>query len=127
MLAARVILGVIGTLYGLVGLWCAVKPEDTAKSIGFTGLEPGGRSEYLAVYGGLQLGLALVYLAAALRPEYTRAGLGVCILTHAAMVACRGLGYATISGLGTGTLIFVGIETLFLILGLAGWMLIRGS
>lgn len=53
-------------LYVGFAAWCSLSPAATARAAGFVELTAGGRSEYLVVYGGLQLGLGFVfaYLAA---------------------------------------------------------------
>jgi hypothetical protein len=48
-------------LYLLFALWCTASPWKTSANIGFTALSAGGRSEYLVIYGGLQLGLAAIF------------------------------------------------------------------
>ena len=48
-------------LYLVFAAWCTLSPWRTATNIGYTALSAGGRSEYLVIYGGLQLGLALIF------------------------------------------------------------------
>jgi len=48
-------------IYAVFALWCTVSPWRTAAAVGYPALDAGGRSEYLVVYGGLQLGLALIF------------------------------------------------------------------
>jgi hypothetical protein len=48
-------------LYALFAAWCTLSPGRTATNIGYTTLSPSGRTEYLVVYGGLQLGLAIIF------------------------------------------------------------------
>ena len=48
-------------LYALFALWCTLRHEATARAVGFVLPEPSGHSEYLVVFGGLQVGLAMFY------------------------------------------------------------------
>jgi hypothetical protein len=82
-------LAVVGLAYWALAVWCAVLPETTSASVGFD-LRPGsGQSEYLTVYGGLEFGLGLVFLAPLWRPEMTRFSLLTCLAIHASLVAFR--------------------------------------
>ncbi|MEO6876823.1 MAG: DUF4345 domain-containing protein [Opitutaceae bacterium] len=76
-------------LYAALAVFCTVRLTQTARAIGFTELTAGGHSEYLVVYGGLQLGLALFYFAAGRDPEYFRIGILFSLLLYAPMVGYR--------------------------------------
>ena len=54
-------------LYAAFGLMCLVRPQSTAKTLGFEALAPHGLVEYLAVYGGMQLGFAAFFALGAVR------------------------------------------------------------
>ena len=76
-------------LYALFALWCTLAPGPTAGAIGYTTLTAGGRSEYLVVYGGLELGLAIAFWMLARNPAWNRAGLVVAAALYAPIVAYR--------------------------------------
>lgn len=58
--------------------------------MGYSTLSSGGRSEYLVVYGGLQLGLALIYLALARGDAaLVRFGVVASVCLYAPIVAYR--------------------------------------
>lgn len=62
-----------GFLYLVSGLWCVFQAELAAKFLGFelaTGL---GKSEFLSVYGGLQLGIGIAMLVSSFKAEYLEA------------------------------------------------------
>ena len=81
----RIYLAIVGVLYLLLALWCAMQPSKTATSIGLE-LRPGsGQSEYFTVYGGLQLALGLVFLIPLIRPEFLSASLMTCLLVHGSL------------------------------------------
>ena len=76
-------------LYVVFALWCTVAPAATAAGIGYTGLTNGGRSEYLVVYGGLELGLAIAFWMLAREPAWNRAGVLVAAAIYGPIVAYR--------------------------------------
>lgn len=63
-----------GCLYLVSGLWCAFQSELAAKFLGFELLTGLGRSEFLSVYGGLQLGIGAAMLVSSFKAEYLEAG-----------------------------------------------------
>ena len=52
-------LRIIGVLYLLSGLWCLFQYEPAAQYLGFDLATSLAASEFMSVYGGLQIGLAL--------------------------------------------------------------------
>ncbi len=71
--------------------------------MGFT-LQPGsGQSEYLTVYGGLELALGLMFLWPLVRPSETAYTLFLCLLIHGCLVAFRTAGFITFAGIPTTT------------------------
>ena len=58
----RAFLAIVGALYAGLAAWCAVAPASTSKTVGFELQGGSGRSEFLTVYCGLELGMALVFL-----------------------------------------------------------------
>lgn len=63
MLSAYLYLNAL--LYVVFAAWMTFFPWNTARAIGFSSLSNGGRSEYLVIYGGLQVGFALFFAHAA--------------------------------------------------------------
>ena len=76
-------------LYAAFAAWCTLRWASTAQALGFGALDAGGRSEYLTVYGGLQLGLAIVFACTALRPELQRSGLLFALALYVPIVLFR--------------------------------------
>jgi hypothetical protein len=76
-------------LYLLFAVWCTVAPSSTAKNIGYSSLSSGGHSEYLVIYGGLQLGLAALFWLVARNPGTLRLGLLLSIGLYAPIVLYR--------------------------------------
>lgn len=59
----------VGILYLLSGLWCAFQYQLAAGFIGYTLDEPAGTVEFISVYGGIQIGIALAALYFSYKPE----------------------------------------------------------
>jgi len=76
-------------LYAGLTAVCTVKSAQTAPGTGFVELNRSGRSEYLVIYGGLQLGLALFYFVLARDPNYHRLGLLFSLLLYVPIVVYR--------------------------------------
>lgn len=89
MLLARAFLAVTSLLYIGLGIWCTVAPATTSQKVGFERIGEAGRSEFVTVYGGLEVGLGLVFAAFAWKPKTVGYGLLACLLIHGALVAFR--------------------------------------
>jgi hypothetical protein len=86
---AKLFLAIIGLMYLGLAVWCSVSPSTTSGKVGFD-LKPGsGQSEFLVIYGGLELGLALIFLLPLVRAEFLASSLLACVLIHACLVAFR--------------------------------------
>ena len=90
---AKTYLAIVALLYIGLALWCSFQPNITSEKVGFKLIGGSGRSEFLAVYGGLEFGLALVLLASLFRPETVGYGLIACVLIHASLVVFRSIGF----------------------------------
>ena len=89
----RIFVALVGGLYVLLGLYCSLLPSRASKSVGF-GLNGGsGQSEFLTVYGGLEIGMGLVFLLPLLRPTETEFALRACLLIHGCLVLFRTIGF----------------------------------
>ncbi|MEI8020810.1 MAG: DUF4345 family protein [Schlesneria sp.] len=118
----KIFLALVGFAYiGLAG-WCSLQPEKTAKGVGFS-LQPGsGQSEFLVVYGGLELALGLIFLWPLYRPEESAFPLFACLVIHACLVLFRTISFFLYSGIESTTtylaatewLIFLGSAYFFL-------------
>lgn len=86
---AAIYLYLNAALYALFALWCTASAERTAHGIGYSALTPGGRSEYLVVYGGLQAGLAIVFFVLARDPARQRLGMWIALALYGPIVAYR--------------------------------------
>lgn len=117
----RYILAAIGAMYLVLSAWCAVQPQKTANTVGFN-LQPGaGQSEYLTIYGGMQLALGLLFLLPLLKPEYEKSSLLLCLVFHASLVAFRTAGFVMYSGIPRTTWIFAAVEWAILLVAIWRW------
>jgi hypothetical protein len=86
---SRIYLALVGTMYLGLSAWCTISPQVTSQKVGFD-IQPGsGQSEFLVIYGGLELGLALILLMPLVYHESLRFSLLSCILIHGCLVAFR--------------------------------------
>lgn len=119
---AKTLLTVVGLAYLALAGWCVANPEGTARAIGFQ-LEGGaGRSEYLTVYGGLQLALGLLFLQVWWRPQQTPGMLELCLVVHACLVLARSYSLLTVPGIPSMTKGLAAGEWLILIWSVITWL-----
>lgn len=104
-MATRIFFIIIAVIYGGFGLWCLVSPRSTSQAIGYELKTPTGLIEYLAVYGGLELGMALFFALAAAGRAETSTALLLAVSIHALIALVR-LGGAIWQG-QWGTMLFV--------------------
>ena len=76
-------------LYAVFALMCTFNPRGTSKAIGYALPGGSGMSEYLTVYGGLQVGLAVFFGWLAMRPDMHRAGLVLALALYVPIVVFR--------------------------------------
>jgi hypothetical protein len=107
-------------LYALFALWCTLSPLRTAQNIGFLELSPGGSSEYLVVYGGMELGLAFFFAWCA-RNGLERTGLVFALALYLPIVAYRIVSVARHWPVGSTTLAVAGLEIALLLAAVALW------
>jgi hypothetical protein len=99
----RVFLAVVGIAYLALAAWCSISPSRTSKSVGFELIPGAGQSEFLTVYGGLEVALGLAFLWGAYLPLETKHALSLCLIVHACLVVFRSAGFLLFSGIPTTT------------------------
>lgn len=80
---------VVGTLYVLLGIWCTLRPTSTARAVGFDLIGGGGLSEFVTVYGGLEVGLGAAMIVTAIVPELRAGGLVFALVLSAMLPLFR--------------------------------------
>lgn len=105
-------------LYATFAAVSALVPDRIAASLGFT-LDAQGRVEFLTVYGGLELGLALFYgWAAVSGPTQQRVALTFSLFLYAGLVLFRLAGILLYGMPGTTMLAVAGLELALLAVAL---------
>lgn len=115
---ASVYLYTNAALYLIFAVWCTVGMSRTAPTMGFTALSSSGRSEYLAIYGGLQVGLAIAFWLLARNASWHAAGILFAIALYAPIVLFRLISMARFWPVGTVTLCTAALEVVLLLIGL---------
>ncbi|MFM7163728.1 MAG: hypothetical protein ACKO3T_00680 [Planctomycetaceae bacterium] len=113
---ARLFLTAVGALYAYLAWWCSVSPAETSQLVGFQLIGGSGKSEFLTVYGGLEAGLAAIFLMPLLRPALQYSALLNCTLVHLALVAFRTAGFVLFADIQTMTVKLAAGEWVILIL-----------
>lgn len=108
-------------IYLVFSIWCSVAASGTSQALGFISLNPSGRAEYLTVYGGLQLGLAIIFGWTAWSGEL-RFGLVVALALYAPIVLWRIAGVSMNWPVANGTLYVAVLELTMLMAAIALWL-----
>ncbi len=115
----RAYLSFNAALYVLFAIWCTFAPAETAQQVGYTSLSRSGMSEYLVVYGGIELGLgALFFHCARSEPRF---GLRLALALYLPIVAYRWTTLALQWPVTATTLAVGALETALLLVALALW------
>jgi hypothetical protein len=120
----RIFLAVVGVAYLLLAAWCSIRPGQTSQSVGFT-LEPGsGQSEFLVVYGGMELALGIILLLPMFQAEWSPFVLWTCLIIHGCLVLFRAVSFFLYSGIQSTTYALAVVEWL-IFLGSLGVLFVR--
>jgi hypothetical protein len=109
-------------LYLVLAIWVTLIPWRTAASIGFESLSASGRSEYLVVYGGMELGFAVFFALTAWNAEHRRLGLLFALCLYAPIVLYRAFTVLRHGPVSATTLTVAALEVVLLAWGVALWM-----
>ncbi len=96
---SKLFLVIVGAIYLGLSIWCSLAPNTTSSKVGFQLKGGSGQSEFLTVYGGLEFGMALVFLMPLWRHEMTGFALLSCMLIHASLVVFRTISLFLFDGL----------------------------
>lgn len=117
---ATVYLYLNALVYLLLAVWCVVAPARTAAAVGYTSLSRSGQVEHLTIYGGLQLGLAILFAWFAWSQQM-RTGLVLALALYVPIVLFRSIGLVRWWPVETTTLVLAAIEWLMLAVALWLW------
>lgn len=108
-------------LYAVFSAWCALRWSSTSAALGYVQLNGSGRSEYMAVYGGLQLGLAIGFALFALHAQHQRLGVLFALVLYASIVPFRWASVAWMGPVERLTLAVGALETGMLLWAAGLW------
>ena len=91
---ARLVLGLLAFVYGVLALAFLASPASFAALVDISLTSTTADNDFRAVYGGVSLGLALFFLASLSRPAWFRPALTAAALIFGCMVAARVLSWA---------------------------------
>jgi hypothetical protein len=107
--------------YITLAVWCSLAPGKTSQAVGFN-LQPGsGQSEFLVVYGGLELALGIIFLLPLVRSDQTLFSLQACLIVHACLVLFRSIGFFAFTGIETKTYVLAIVEWMIFLAALVLW------
>jgi hypothetical protein len=86
---ARIVLWLFGLLYVILGIGCIVAPTTASRKVGFELVGGAGRSEFIVVYGGLEIALGIFFLVCGWEPQFQRAGILLALLSSACLALAR--------------------------------------
>ena len=120
---AKTFLILNGVLYVGLGLWCTLLPMKTSSAIGFGLPNDSAKSEYLVVYGGLELAMGAFFLLCAFRANLTEAGLWFALLTYGCLMVYRWATIVALKDLSAFIYTIVVVETVMALA--AAWLVWR--
>jgi hypothetical protein len=88
----RLILAVIALSYAGFGFAFLFKPDEWSAMVSVAFTTPAGRTDFRAVYGGLEFGVGVFLFLCALRREFVRLGLFASACALVAMATARSTG-----------------------------------
>jgi Domain of unknown function (DUF4345) len=102
-------------LYALFAVWVTISPWRTAAAVGFEKLSNSGKSEYLVVYGGMELGIAAFFAWTAWHAPYRKVGVVFALFFYAGIVLYRLATVPQFWPISSTTLILAALEITLLV------------
>lgn len=112
---------VVGVVYVLLGLWCTLRPRTTSAAVGFTLDGDRGLSEYVTVYGGLEVGLGIAMIVTALDPALRAGGLAFALVLSAAL-PCFRIPTVLLLAVPRGTIVLMVVELMIAAALFVAWL-----
>ena len=113
----RILLFGVGLIFAIYGFVCLTQPEAATRYSGLVLTGAKAEAEVAAMYGGLQIGLGVLFLAGTFRSQYLYVGLVAMVVTLGSLALGRGFGLV-VYGLSTYNLAAFAFETVASILGI---------
>jgi len=99
-----------GMAYIAMGLSGFFNPAAKLAHIGLLATTPAGQTTFRVIYGGLMLGIALVFVMSSLLPNAQRFGLLTLIAVMLSLITARTLGAVLDNSMDASQLLWSGIE-----------------
>ena len=100
---AKITLAFIGALYIGLAIFCTISPQLASEKVGFKLLPGTGQSEFLVVYGGLELAMGLIFLMPLFKHDMLGFSLAACLIIHVCLVVFRTAGFVVFSEISPTT------------------------
>ena len=117
MRLGRIFLALMGIAFAPYGLFCLVSPQSVAGLTGMVLPNATALTEVRAMYGGLQVGLGLLFIDFAIRKRFVETGLVVLVVMLGSLALARGFGLF-IDGFSSYNAFAFGFESVSAILGM---------
>ena len=113
----QIYLAINAAFYLLFGVLCLIKFEGTTNFLGYSFLNNSGKVEYMAVYGGMELGFAVFYAFCAAYTDMTKAGLIFSVAIYAGICITRTLSALYLKDIAKGMYMVGTLEYTLLLWG----------
>jgi hypothetical protein len=129
MLLARILLVGNGAAFALYGLVCVFSPEIVGESSGMELPGPSSLTEVVAMYGGLQMGIGLLFLSCAFRPARVEGGLRLMVVLLGSLALARTVGLLAygFSAYNVGALVYESLAALAAFVAIKWLSAFRGA
>ena len=114
---ATALLVISALVFSSIGVYFLAMPDRAAASIGMKLTDDNARTDVRATYGGMVLGIALVFGLSAVKSTMLTSGLLTLVLVYGCMALGRGLALITGDRPEAQMKLFLGIEIVFVIAG----------
>lgn len=123
---SRLILTISGLAFGAYGAYCTVNPYFAAEQIGYAMSNNSEVVEVMAMYGGLQIALGVIFLFCAVRQQWIISGLACVAICTLCLSSTRALGISLhgADGYNLGALAY---EASSAVLATIAWLLERNA
>lgn len=100
---AKLFLTAGGLLYLVLAIYCIAAPQKASETVHLERVGAGGASEFLVIYGGLELALAAIFMLPWTGLLSDRQTLYVFLIVHVLLVALRTISFFTLGPLPSST------------------------
>lgn len=112
-------------LYVVLAAWCTLLPGRTSEAIGFAFTKAAARSEYITVYGGLELGMGIFFALAVFVPGLRPGAIVFALAAYGCLAVFRVATLLAIEGVGRFPFFMLAIELPMALV--AAWLTFRAG